>query len=249
MHARLAFLASFVIACSPRAGSTPAPAEPTALGSTEALTPVWRAASLGVQGEDAAGALRAAFESPIPVVNTARVAASAASCADYFRLKAEGYEPVSDQDFALWRSEGARCQAIQRASRMRPARGDAVEAFLSDAELPRHVPATLGPSVSPDELTARKASESRGQTWSDYAPGTSVERQGDTTVVREPETSSRLRPLASGNLNDDAAPELLVEAVGSGNEGTWVDIRLLVLSCEISADGTLRYRLLEAVSP
>jgi hypothetical protein len=248
MRVRPTVLASLLAACSSRAGSMPPLTAPSS-GATEELSPVWRAPALGVQGEDTAAALRAPFASPIPVLNTAQAAASAASCEDYFRLKAEGYEPVSDQDYKLWRSEGVRCQAIQRASSMRPARGDTAEAWLSDAELPRHVPATLGPSVSPDELAARKASEAQGQSWSDYAPGARVERQGDQAVVRESDTSSQLRPLASGDLNGDGSPELLVEAVASGNEGTWVDIRLLVLALETSADGTRRYRLLEAVTP
>jgi hypothetical protein len=193
--------------------------------------------------------LRAPFEYPIAVANGAKVSASAASCGDYFRLKAEGYGAVSEEDHSLWRSEGVRCEAIKRSATMRPGMDEVVPAFLADAQLLRRLPASVGPSVSPDELALRKESEAKGQTWSEYAPGATLELQTDVAVVKEPDTISRLRPLAAGDQDGDGEVELLVEAVCNGTEGTWVDIRLLVLSPVTAAEGARSYRLQETVAP
>lgn len=250
MPLRSSLLAALlVVACGPRSGSPPAKTESDATPAAPAVSPVWIAASLNLQANDAATALKAPFEDAIPVVNSAKVAATASSCDDYFRLKAEGYGAVSEEDHSLWRSEGVRCETIKRSSAMRPGRGEPAKELLADARLPHHLPATVGPSVSPDELALRKASEAQGKSWSDYAPGVSVELLDGVAVVREADTMSRLRPLATGDVNGDGESELLLEAVCSGTEGSWVDIRLLVLAPVTHADGTRVFRLVESVAP
>jgi hypothetical protein len=249
MQVRTALFAAFAIACGPQVSQTSPTNGPVNTNQAAALAPVWRSPSLGVRDGDAAAALRAPFEYPVSVANSAKVSASAASCEDYFRLKAEGYGAKSEEDHNSWRSEGVRCEAIKRSLIMRPGGGETARAFLTDTQLLQGLPASVGPSVSSDELALRKESEAKGQTWSDYAPAATLELQTDVAIVKEPDTISRLRPLAAGDLDGDGEAELLVEAVCNGTEGTWVDIRLLMLSPVAAGGGTRSYRLRETVNP
>jgi hypothetical protein len=244
---RSVLLLALVAACGPKPGGD-VPAHPTESGG-ESTGRVWVSEALGVKDGRVAGALEAPFESPVPVSNSAKVSAEVTDCQGYFRLKAEGYAAVSEENHSLLRSEGVRCETLKRIEGMHPGTGEPAKAFLSDRGLAQHLPATVGPSVSDDERLLREQSAAQGQAWSAYASPTSTELTGSGVVVSEPDTTSRLRPLASGDLNHDGIAELLVEAVCSGTEGSWVDVRLLVLTPVAADGGAVSFSLLETVRP
>ncbi|MDB4986190.1 MAG: hypothetical protein JWN04_1368 [Myxococcaceae bacterium] len=210
--------------------------------------PVWSSSTLRISGGNFAAALEAPFEDAVPVVDDAKKAGLVTNCREYFRLSQLGFGTVSEENHNILRTEGVRCLAITRTGAMEPGAGTPETAFLKDATLTQKVPPTLGPSISDDELATRETSAQKGFSWSQYTAPLTFEVKDGSVIVKEVDTTSELTPIAAGDLNGDGVQELLVQAVCSGRQGDWVDLRLLVLSPE-TRNGETFYRLLESVRP
>jgi hypothetical protein len=194
-------------------------------------------------------ALNAPFEYAVPVVQGESADARSGSmtnCASYFDLKAQGYAAVSDQEHDLLRLEGVRCHALRLAAKLRPAACAEGRRFLEAPVSLSELPPSVGPSPAPMVAQQRQAAARRGASWAEYAKAARVEVKPDNLIIDEGEFVTELTPLASGDLNGDHKPDVLVRAVGYGHEGTWRDIRLIVFT---RACDSKRYVIAQTVVP
>ena len=221
---------------------------PAPVATARPASPAWLSDELAVvQSAGLEPALEKPFEYAVPVVHGQALdtrSASMTNCTAYFALKAQGFAAVSDQEHDLMRLEGVRCHALRMAAKLSGAActesRHLLEATLSE------LPPSLGPSPAPSIAAQRESAARRGTSWADYAKGAKVVAKPDLLTIDEPEFVTELTPLASGDLNGDHKPDVLVRAVGYGHEGTWRDIRLLVLT---RACDSRRYELVQTVLP
>ena len=232
------------MSCAPR------PATPSSQDARSLAGPVWIAPSLGVSAGDIEAALARPFEHAVPVRSEAEPPALATigDCRDYLKLRPQGYYAVAEDMNATLLVEGVRCLALTKVSKMKPGAGEPTAALLTETDILERLPPTLGPAASPFMIEKRQQAAAQGTSWRAFQPEATCEVHAGVLTVKEASTVAELTPLASGDIDGDGLPELLLQSYGYGTEGSWLDVRLAVLSS--AKNGASRaLRALEIVEP
>jgi len=174
------------------------------------------------------------FPEPFPV---ARVASGArtvqdtvSSCSDYFVKTGQGFQAVSDQDFAVLQATGARCHAL----RLLDGSGFQVAMPAPPLDLRRigldALPPILGPQVSPADRDAREAATKRELSWRAFEPAARFTASaGDRARITGVDWSVVLELWAIGDFDGRGTDQLLVFTRASGTEGNWQESKLRIL--------------------
>lgn len=151
-------------------------------------------------------------------------------CVSYARWRDLGYEPQILNDLAGLKIEGALCQAIRLVREARPGLIPSTDLTAVSPALLPHLPATLGPQVSPAERERRQVAAAKGTSWATADPGLTLDAiSAEVGVVKGPTWMTKLEILVRGDLDGDGVQDLLVRTVSSGTEGSWREVRLRLL--------------------
>ena len=183
---------------------------------------------------DISVALARPFDSTFPVAALGSdggvLQGEVANCSQYFAMVARGFHAVSDQDFFILKTTGARCHAL----RMLVARGASLKDPPLDLDFRKSglesLPPTLGPAPSPKEDADRDAAAAAGMSWRTFEPSAALEApSAHRAKVTGPAWSERLEVWAIGDLRKVGATEALVFSSVTGTEGSWFEIKLRLL--------------------
>jgi hypothetical protein len=216
----------------PAVRADPGAASPTA-APTETLwwSPLLMLASI----RDIPAALASRFETPLDVTAASPTAGAPpgvmTNCESYFAFRKRGYEVQSENDSAVMKLEGARCQALMTLRTTALVSRRPPLPFAFDAKALASLPPALGPGPSPGERTRRQEATSQGLSWRAYDPkATMVALGAGSAIVTGTDWTTKLEVLARGDFTGDGTTDVLLRTVSHGTEGSWREVRLRVLS-------------------
>lgn len=176
-----------------------------------------------------------AFDSPYDVFLAEKGAppkpAIVTNCENYFQLREEGYEPLTETDLAAFKLEGARCNAIRALRAAQPGTRNRLDAFRLESTALSLLPPAMGPENSPLDREERQRATELGKSWGEFNPGASIAPSGpyEAKVVGS-DWTTELELLGLADFNGDGSDDLLVRSLSYGKEGSWREVRLRLLS-------------------
>lgn len=200
---------------------------------------IWWAPSLGLTSLTAVDErLRQNFAEPIDVV---RVTSGSqlperqviTSCRAYFNLK--GYEPVTENDSAALKVEGAKCHAIEALDTVRPASRKVPFTFAPGAL--EELPAGLSPAPNPADVDLRATATKKGTSWHGYDESASlIITDASRAKVVARDSVSKIEILGRADFDGDGIEDVMLLIISQGTEGSWRDVRLCVVTRAAQAD-------------
>jgi len=194
---------------------------------TPPLAPRWSAA-LGVQSaDDIPAALKRPFDAPFDAVVAGVPEVRLDDCEAWrvWRGRIRGARPESD--YAALRGQGVQCDALALLRTVRAARHSALPADLDTLTDARLYPATLWIAIS-DDAVAELAKPGRTLAAAAGVRRWQAERKG--LVLQDDTQGVRLVWLARGDFDGDGWEDALYRWQASIRDGSWTDVRLVLLT-------------------
>jgi hypothetical protein len=126
-----------------------------------------------------------------------------------------------------------RCGALEFLARATPSRVSYVRDALAGAG-PRALPAIVASATSKPAQHARSVAAGKGMSLADFLPGAraGVSELLGRVLITEPAsaTSVMLNAEAWGDVDSNQVEDLLVSVLNSSDDGSYFDMRLLVVT-------------------
>jgi hypothetical protein len=227
----VALLALAMAGCAhepPAAGGAATP------GADAASAAIWWSPSLKLASLHEIGPrLDRPFDAPIDVTvaGGGGPPQQATSCTTYFALRASGFEAATVVDTAALKLEGAACHTVRALATARPATRDSLRDFRLDDAALSQLPPSLGPQPSPTDLEGRRRATGAGKSWAAYDPRARLTATDATHArVTSGGSTTEIEILARADFDGNGTDDLLVSTVSYGNEGSWREVRLHMLT-------------------
>jgi hypothetical protein len=155
------------------------------------------------------------------------------SCRTWRALRARGYAPKNALAEQIDGGALVRCGALEFLARATPSRVSYTRNALEGAG-PDALPAIVASATSKLAQRARSVAAGRGMTLAELLPGARA-GQSDLkgrVLITEPAsaTSVTLNAEAWGDINSDENEDLLLSVLNSSDDGTYFDMRLIVVT-------------------
>ena len=151
-------------------------------------------------------------------------------CTSFLSVDQLHAEPVKTYEFAVYRSIGISCKAIQTALALHTSNRSFVRNLVFDKTLVERMPFQLALIISTEE-EKRLQTKASIHYWSDFESIESVEaEETNTYLVKTQGTTQTLKLLAYGDANADGIEDILLRNDASVDEGTYSSSRLFVLT-------------------
>jgi hypothetical protein len=144
-----------------------------------------------------------------------QIEASNISCNEYFYLKYQGYEPLSNADQG---AEGSSlkipCHTLQYLKKAQPSKISYLHDFKLSADPLKNLPLTLGHHLSSNEEVA--SARAKGLSWKEFEPNAEVEVKNPNNisiVIQDSEgefAGTDISLLAWGDFNGDGIEDILL---------------------------------------
>jgi hypothetical protein len=221
-----------------RCASSPIPTSETTFQSSGDAR-IWWAPSLKLSS---LGAIDRRLEEPFADVYVVdRIAGSSPSldqkeigtCATYFVLRPQGYEPRSEVDAAALKVEGAKCATLRS---LRNAKRPANRLpFALNPRALTTLPADLAPAPSPLERQHREDARRDGKSWQGYDGSASLSLTTSSQArVTSAESITNIEVLGRADFDGDGRDDVMLLTVSGGTKGSWTEVRLRVLTADPS---------------
>jgi hypothetical protein len=155
------------------------------------------------------------------------------SCRTWRALRARGYAPKNALAEQVDGGALVRCGALEFLARAAPSRVSYVRNALDGAG-PDALPAIVASATSKLAQRARSVAAGRGMTLAEFLPGA---RAGESdlkgrVLITEPASATNvtLNAEAWGDINSDDSEDLLLSVLNSSDEGSYFDMRLIVVT-------------------
>ena len=214
----------------------PAVYDPVTPNASLSGAAVWWSPSLKLDSIDAASKrLAEPFAYPYDVVAPAKGSATqqevVTNCSTYFKLRPQGFEPMSQPDLAAMKLEGASCEAIRALRSVRPASKGDTKSVVRDSSALSLLPPDLGPEEMPAERQRRESATRQGLARAAVDPRATVTSLDSTSIrVQSDAWRTDVVILGRGDFDGDGSDDLLLQPVSSAREGSWREVRLRLLS-------------------
>jgi hypothetical protein len=155
------------------------------------------------------------------------------TCRTWRALRARGYAPKNALAEQVDGGALVRCGALEFLARATPSRVSHVRNALNGAG-PEALPAIVASATSKLAQRARSVAAGRGLTLAELLPGARAiesELKG-RVLITEPAsaTTVTLNAEAWGDINSDETEDLLLSVLNSSDEGSYFDMRLIVVT-------------------
>jgi hypothetical protein len=155
------------------------------------------------------------------------------SCRTWRALRARGYAPKNALAEQVDGGALVRCGALEFLARATPSRTSHVRDALKGAG-PEALPAIVASATSKLAQRARSVAAARGMTLAEFLPGARAEQSDlkGRVLITEPAsaTSVTIHAEAWGDVNSDESEDLLLSVLNSSDEGSYFDMRLIVVT-------------------
>lgn len=242
-----------LLACEGKASRREPPALPAAqprqqaksIELTPAATPVLPAATaeyaVAWSNDLALGSLgdideRLRREERVPFCDLSKddTVVEAASCQQWFKLRAEGYEPSSTIEETGDGAARIKCGTLQQLKSAAPATKSFVRGLKLDASLLAVLPAALATALSREEVESVKNAERAQESLQTYDPKARAKKLSAQLglEIHEGDGASTItvRPQAWGDFDGDGTDDLLVSVDNTMTEGSLSTVRLIALT-------------------
>ena len=169
-----------------------------------------------------------------------------AHCQDFFLAEKRALEPVKPNEFVSYRLMGAGCKAVSLSLALKDSTESYLGAFALNKALAEKLPPELAFFVSASRKEAVLA-DPRVQSWADVDKIVAVKRTNkhQAVFVDSDGNQREFFVLARGDYNADGVEDILVKSVNSVSGGSYVSVKLYVLTRYKHND---RYTLLDLLS-
>lgn len=213
--------------------AAPEPVEPSAPAQARQPLAIWFNPELGLHElADAAGKLDAKNALGFAALVRDGQMRFPKTCHEREALKASGFKP--ETMFATQNDAGAeiRCETFHLLTKVQPARITFLPSTLDDSVL-AVLPALVATATSNRRADQREAATLAGKSLRDFEPQARTALDGhDAPVIVEHGLGTRinLELQARGDFDADGIEDMALSVRNSADQGSWAELRLLVLT-------------------